>query len=573
MQKLFLCSLGLATLLSLPLMAQRPANDPNVIIHQTADPDRLNPLTSTSANAQNIQNLLFSALLDYDPKSLTLRPFLAVSRPKVETAPDGKMSLTYEIRPEAVWDNGAPVLATDFIFTIKAVKNPLVNASATRPYYEFIEDISIDPKNPKRFTIHAPKPYFSAEESSGTFAVLPEYIYDPQQTMRKFSIPQLNKGGEELLKNADLQAFAKSFNDVRYERSSEAVIGSGPYRLQEWKENERIVLVRKANWWGDKVAIDYLRAYPPTITYLTVADPTLALKMLQEQKIDVMSGIRPDNFKDMAGDPNYTKNYNLYTPQQLSYQYIGFNTQNPKLSDKNVRKALSHLVNRQEMIDILFGGDATKTNSPIHPAKPHYNKNLKDLEYNPQKAKELLAAAGWKDSDGDGVLDKEINGKLQQLSLVYKYNSGNFIRKEIGFLLQEEAEAIGVKIEMVALEWNTLLKEIHNRDFEIICMAWSQTPGLDDMKQLWHSSSDSPDGSNYVGFRNPQADQVIDELRATVDEKKQLELYYKIQELIVEDQPYVFLFTPKERLAIHKRFKAETSTLRPSYQVQLFKPQ
>jgi peptide/nickel transport system substrate-binding protein len=215
---------------------------------------------------------------------------------------------------------------------------------------------------------------------------------------------------------------------------------------------------------------------------------------------------------------------------------------------------------------------AERTIGPIHPSKAHYNKSLPLKEHDLEKAKALLSEAGWKDSDGDGLLDKVINGKKTPLRVNYKYNSENNIRKNIGILLQSQAKPLGIEVVLDGKEWSQFLKETKNRNFDMICLGWSQSPGLDEMKQIWHTSSDTPDGSNYTGFGNKETDKIIDSIRITLDPAKRQELYNRMQEIIYNEQPYVFLAVPKERIAIHKRFdNVVTTSVRPGFKESQFK--
>ncbi len=559
----------------------KKGDDPNVVIHNLGDPDKLNPLTSTSADASYIQQQIYSALLEYDPATLELVPHAAVSRPTITEINEGEyaggMSLTFEIRPEAQWDNGTPITADDVIFTVKAVKNPKVNAAAQRPYFEYINDIQIDAANPKKFVVYSKQRYFLAESSIGGITIMPEYVYDPDKVMRKFSIPQLNdpKNQDALSVNPDIKRFADFFNGSKFEREAEGLIGSGPYTFKEWKLSEYIILERKKDWWGDKIKdAPLVKAYPPKIIYKIVGDPGTAVVQMRNEELDVQVSIKPESFVELKEDKDFNRIYELTTPDQFAYLYLGFNMKDPKFSDKRVRRAFAHLVNRDDIIESLYQSLAIRTNGPINPKKPYYAKDLAPIEFDPEKAKALLEEAGWKDTDGNGIIDKMVDGKKIEMKVVYKFNQGNPIRKNIGLLLQEEAKRVGIEVQVVAREWTVYLEDTKRRDFEIMSLAWVQGPGLDDLKQIWHTSSDSPDGSNRVGFGNEASDKIIDEIRVTLDEKRRNELYLEIQKIIYDEQPYVFLCVPSERISIHRRFEAngrKTSSLRPGYLPQMLK--
>jgi peptide/nickel transport system substrate-binding protein len=193
-----------------------------------------------------------------DPKDYHLTPALVVARPTISEVKDGEwkggIKLEYEIRPEAIWDNGTPVSASDYVFTLKSILNPDTKCTPLRPYYEWLADVQIDPSNPKKFTVFSKEKFFLIEEFAGTY-VLPEYVYDPEHIMAKFKLTDLNTNEkrEALKGNADIQKFADQFNSEKFQREKGGVVGCGPYEFVEWKTGQTITLQRKKNWWGDKI--------------------------------------------------------------------------------------------------------------------------------------------------------------------------------------------------------------------------------------------------------------------------------------------------------------------------------
>lgn len=561
---------------------KQEANEGNaeLTIHELSDPDGLNPITSHAANSLYVQNNIYSKLLVYDQQTLELIPQLAVSRPEIKVLEDGEyaggMSLTYEIHAEATWDNGTPITAEDYAFTIKVIKNPKVNAAQIRSYFEFMDKIEIDPTNNKKFTIYSKERYFRAEESSGEDPfVLPEYHYDPEGLMSEFTIQQLSDSAQmsALDKDPKIKRFAEQFNSDKMKRQPEQVVGSGPYKFVEWTTGQRLVLERKKDWWGDQVkGYKMLEAFPTRIIYKTIPDLTAAITSAKDGQIDVIHTIPPTKFIDLKDDTKFSTRFDLSTPDQFIYYYIGFNTKRPQFRDKRVRRAIAHLIDRDDMIESIFEGMAIKTNGPINPTKSYYNKDLKDIEYDIEKAKELLEAAGWKDMDGDNIRDKMIDGKKESMVIEYKYNQGHLVRKNIGQLLKDEASRVGIEVKLTPIDFPVLLDDADQRNFDMVALAWVKTPGLEDMKQIWHTDGDKEGGSNRVGFGTPESDALIDQIRVTLDPEERKKLYMRIQEIIYEEQPYIFLFVPSELIAIHNRFDgAETSPVRPGYRDAAFK--
>lgn len=555
------------------IKSKREGN-PDVIVHELADPDKLNPATSTSANAQYVENNIFMYLLDVDKEKLEITPSLVKERPKVSGIDEGEfkggMKLEYEIRPEAVWDNGTPVTGYDVVFSYKSVKNPLVDAEQLRPYLDFIDDVVVDKDNPKKFTVYSKKRYFDLEFSTGGQAyILPEYAYDPNQTMRKFSFQDLNdpKMQNKLRANADIIAFATQFNSEKYQRDAGFVVGCGPYSFTSWTTGQRIILTRKQNWWGDKLlgTAPVFVANPPKITYEIVNDWTTAVTAMKDEGIDVMREIQPKLFNDLQKNPTFLCKYNLYTPQMLAYNYIGINMKSPKLSDVKVREALARLVDRKQIINVLLYGNGIPCYGPVLPAKKYCDTTLTKYEFDMEKAKQLLDEAGWKDSDGDGIRDKVVNGQKLSLELTFKYNSGNDTREKIGVFLQENAKKVGIKVNLLMREWTVFLEETKQHNFDLYCGGWVSDPISDDPKQIWHTQSYSG-GSNYVGFGDAKSDATIDSMRNELDPAKIDQYYHDFQREVNEQVPYIFLYVANNRLAIAKRFEgAKAYASRPGY--------
>ncbi len=554
--------------------------DNTVYARLPAEPDRLNPIISTNVYARVVNEQIFLYLLHFDPQTLELQPQLAKGRPKVEELSNGEyaggVAYTFEIHEEASWDNGQPITARDFEFTLKALFNPKVNAAGVRAYLDYIRDVQPDPGNPKRFTVFTDKKYIIGETAVSNIPILPEYIYDPGGLLKTISLKELADPAraEQLAKeNRAVQDFADAFNSPRFSREKGFIAGSGPYEFEEWATGQRIILNRKKNWWGDKLAEQYplLQAFPDKLVFMIIPDQSAAIVALKDQQVDVTSQIDAKDFVDLRGNEMVNQLYQLHTPSSLVYYFIGINNKKDKLADKRVRRALAHLVDVPSLVDGLFYGLAERTVGPFHPAKPYYHKGLEPIPFDPEKARALLAEAGWEDTNGNGIADKEINGQRVEMELEFKISSASKFANSHALLFQEDAKKAGVAVNIVPKEFTVLIDDTKKRDYELYSGAWAQDPVIDDPKQLWHSESDTPDGSNRVGFTNARADSLIEEIRVTLNEGKRNQLYKEFQELVYDEQPYVFLFSPLERIAISRRFEAQPSARRPGFIVNGFK--
>lgn len=547
------------------------AGDNNVIIQESSDPDKLNPITYNSANAAYIFGNIFQGLLNTDPATLEYIPVLAKSRPEIKEITEGEykggLEISYELRPEAKWDNGTPITAEDVAFSLKVIKNPKVNSETQRPYYEFIDDIRIDPANNKKFTLIFKTKYILAESVSNV-TVIPEYVYDPNKIMRKFTVKQLNdpKAADNLKSNADIIAFANDFNGEKYQRDINGVIGSGPYKLEAWVTGQRVILKKKDNWWGTPLAAEKgFTNGPDKIIYEIIQDEAGAISALRSEKIDLKDAIQSKDYLELEKDEKLKDRYNLFKPTQFAYSFIAMNMRNPKLKDVRVRKALAMLTNVDEMIKVLSYGMAERVTGPFSYLKKYYNKNMKPIPYNVAEANALLDEAGWKDSDNDGIRDQMINGQKVKLSLNLKHRSPDPISDKLLAMLSESTKKAGVEITDSPKEWTVLLQEVDKHDFEMFYMGWSMSSNLDDPKQVWHTSSYNG-GSNNVGFGDQHSDELIEKIRTEMDETKRNALYMEFQQLVYDQQPYIFLWSPLKKMAFHKRFDdAKAYTVRPGY--------
>ena len=539
-----------------------------------AEPDGLNPLLTLNAYGREAYTNIFPYMMNFHPQSLEFAPILVKSAPEVnEIIENGEtvgLSYTFELLDEAVWDNGQPLTAYDYEFTLKALFNPKLPTQRLRGFYEFITKLEIDADNPKKFTIHTNKKYILAEEALGSMVILPEYHFDPKGLLKDFALSDLldsKKAAQLADQDKRLQEFSDEYLLPKYARESDGIVGCGAYKLKEWVTGQHIILEQKENWWGKQLGdkIPALAAYPKEIHFKIMRDQTTALASLKSQDLDAMGQIQPKDFLDLEEDAGFKRYFNLYNPVNPAFYFVAMNMKNPKLSDKKVRWAMSHLMDGAEVIKTTLHGFGQLTIGPVHPNADYYHKGLENIKYDLEKAKQLLAEAGWEDSNDDGVLDKVIEGEKVDMELDYLVSASSSNEKNTALLFQENAKKAGVKVNVIAQEFTVKTKNMTQYKFDLAAGGWLASPSLFDPKQIWHTDSYRPGGSNYVGFGNQESDALIEEIRTTLDEEKRNELYKKLQEIIYEEQPYIFLFFNRNLIAISKRFKAEASGVRPGY--------
>lgn len=539
-----------------------------VIIHSLSEPENLNPFTSSDAQATQIKQNIFQSLLQYDFKSLKLIPVLADSLPEIQNEGNG-ISLTFHIRPEARWDNGDPITAKDVVFSLKALLCPKVNSDAVKSYFEFVDDIKTYDDDSLKVTVYTKRQYMLAQDIIGyDLKVMPEYIFDANHILREFPVKDFTNQKEAFLNNPKLKEFADAFNSEEYGRSPEKIIGSGAYKLTNWQTQQRVILERKENWWGDKLKGEnmFFDIYSKKLIYEVINDFNTALTALKAGKLDVMYVTPVKDYMDLDQSSKFQENFVKSEPDMLAFQYIGLNVRDKILSDVKVRQALAYLTDVDQINDKILYGKGKRIVGPILPQfKDAYASEIPLYEYSPEKAKKLLADAGWKDSDGDGILDKVIDGQKIPLKLTYTYNQGNSMRETIGLMFQNWLKQAGIAMDIRSLEWGKYLGDLKQQKIQVFYGSWVTDPRNDDPKQLWHTESRNG-GSNYTGFGDSKTDKLIDQIGAELDDSKRNVLYHQWQQILHDEVPYIFLNNQKFRTVLHNRFEnINASSIYPGY--------
>ena len=546
-----------------------------VIIHELSDTDMLNPTNYQSADAGYYLAQMFQGLWGTNPTNLTLEPILAKALPIEEyDSATNILKYTCEIREDAKWDNGEPILAKDVIFSLKLYRAPVISNEQFRPYFELISGIQTYPDNPRKLTIVCNKKYILAKYTCGEFFIMPQYIYDPKHLMDSFSIEDINTKFAQVEQNPVMKEFATEYNSEKYQREKGFIVGSGPYEFGEWVTGQKIVLLKKKNWWGKKYNTEYAyKAFPDKLIYTTIKDQTAALTALKGKRLDVMYGIKSKDYvEQLLTSDSVKENFQLATPLSMAYTYFGINMRNPKFEDVRTREALAHLTDVEKMIKVIGYGLGQRVNGPVNPYKKGaFNDTITPYDFNIDKAKALLAAAGWKDSNGDGTLDKKINGQQTKFDITFTYNAGNDTRRDAALIFKEACRQVGINVDVVPQEWSIYIENQKKHDFEMFYGAWIGSPNPDDEKQIWHTESING-GSNYVYFGNAETDKLIEDIRGELDADKRNDLYRKFQVKVHDAVPYIFIWSPKEKIAISKRFTdIETFIVRPGFNEAAFK--
>ncbi|MEK2644009.1 peptide-binding protein [Bdellovibrio sp. BCCA] len=504
-----LLALLLSSALTAPALAAAPnANAPkggNFVFNLGGEPPTVHPITATDVYSRNVQNYVCDGLATRDAETYEWKPRLAE---KWDISKDNKV-FTFHIRKDAVFHDGTPVTADDVKFSFDAIFEPKYEAAHLRPYFEGIAKVEVlDPKT-VRFT--AKDLYFNNFESAATLTVIPKKVYSDVEKSKKMN---------------------------------RQLICAGPYVLSKFDRGQLITLKKFDKWYGNNDAAFKGMYNFDTITLRFYKDENVELERAKKGELDYLD-MRVEAFmKKTEGAPwgKTILKHKVENSAPKSYGFIGWNFRKELFQDRNVRVALAHLLNREEMNKKFRYGMSDLANGAIY-LRSEYNPGNKAIEFNPKKAQELLAKAGWTDTDKNGVLEKTVNGKKTEFKFTLIYPSKDV--EKYYTMYREDLKKAGIDMELKYLEWNSFLKLVDEGNFDAVTMAWGGGSVDPDPKQIWHSASAVVGGSNFIAYKNPEVDKLIDEARVEPNKAKRVAALKKVYAKIAEDAPYAFLFNDK----------------------------
>jgi peptide/nickel transport system substrate-binding protein len=483
--------------------AETPVPGDWLVSHLPVEMPHLNPITSSDAYATRIMAYIFEGLLDRDPETLEMVPLIAKSW---EISED-HLTYTFHLRDDAKFSDGTPITAHDVKFTYDVIMDPKTDAPHLRNYFNSVASCEAVDDFTVRYTCS--EPYFLHLLMLGSIEVLPRHVYG-----------------------------TGDFNQARLRDP----LGSGPYVLESWKTGQEIVLTRNPGYWNAGARPVWLDKH----VFRVITDDNAAFQVLSRGDLDLMA-IRPEDWVDRANTPNFNAKFNKESFYVPSFGYIGWNARRPQFADKRVRRALTMLLDRETILDTIYHGLARPLSAGIMPDTPEYNAAILPHPFDPAAAAALLDEAGWVDSDGDGLRDKDgVPFRFETL-----ITDGSPSVEAMLTLFQEELKRVGIRLEIRVSDWAAMVERVQKREFDSMMMGWQMTPDPDPY-QLWHSSQ-ADAGSNYVGFVNEEADRLIEQNRVNFNRDERAALMQRFHEIMHEEQPYTFLFSAQSLVAVDKR--------------------
>lgn len=490
-----------------------PAESGGTLISaMTGEPSGLISMIAGESASSAISSNIFNTLLKYD-KNLELEGDLVESW---DISSDQK-TITFKLKPNLKWADNNPLTSADVLFTWQAV----IDEKTASPYASDFQLVKkAETPDPLTFTVTYEQAYAPALDSWAGLQILPKH----------------------LLQGQDLHTSAFARNPV----------GSHYYKLDSWTHGANLKLSRNPNSVLGQAKIDQL------ITRI-IPDNSAQFLELMADNIDYM-GLDPIKYSRIVpARPELKQKLALYKELGNSYTYMGFNLKRKPFDDIRVRRAINYAIDKQEIIDGVYLGLGINIASPYKPGTRWSNPALSPYPYDPAKARALLKEAGFQDTDGDGILDRD--GKPFSFEIVTNQNKE---REKSAVLIQRRLKDIGIDVKIRAIEWASFISRfIKTGDFDAVVLGWGL--GLDpDQYNIWHSSQQAPGQFNFIGYNNPAVDKLLEQGRLELDADKRMKIYHEFARLLLEDSPIVYLSAGYGLTAIHQRVKGIDSPAPPA---------
>ena len=472
---------------------------------------------------------------------------------------EGGCVMTFDLRDDVRWQpakgtaNGQDYDIADQVLDIDDVRfswsvyaNPDVDCDEKRFQLEKITDCEV--VGPSSLRMFYQEQYFLTVETIGTsLTILPSHIYNLADPDNPWYDPDATP--------------SEQAEHINVNPHNQKWVGLGPYQLTEW--NQQWVEAKRFDGYFEPSNSGYV----DTIRWRYIGDDNTAWQALLNGELDYFERVKStDYFGAATEQEEFTSNYYKGYKYLGTYGYTAWNTHRPYLSDKRVRQALAYAFPADDYLRTNYKNLARRTSGPSPVGSPAYDDSLEPYPYDLDKARGLLEAAGFFDTDGNGIVDKD----GRDLVIEFMMPSGNDASKNMGLVMQENYGRIGVGIEFAPLEWATFLDRMKKRQFDACNLAW--VPTLEsDPEQIWHSKWGQPgvESSNNSGIREPELDALIKQGQRELDFDARQEIWRSIHRFLYDWQPYLFAYNVPQKFAMTKRIRGlQTFAIDPGYSIR-----
>ena len=470
-------------------------------------PAKVVPMIASDVYGRRAIDRVCDSLGAYDPNTLAFRGMLAAAW---QRDPKG-MWIRVRLRDGLRFSDGEPLTAEDVRWTFKDfVFNPSIETERVRSTLDQIEDVKVVDPLTVEFVFNKALS-FNLEYTLGVY-VLPKHFY------ARLEPNQINS-------------------------ATGLLMGSGPFRLErldpenQWTLGQDLVLVRNENYWGPRSPLDRLR-------FKVVVDGTSRLASYQSDEGDMITPTGPQ-FVKKTKEPGWDeRNQSLrWVNMRSGYSFIAWNQgknngrQTP-FADKRVRQAMTLCLNREQMIKDIWEGVGSIAQGPVNPESPVFAPEIDPWPFDPARGAALLAEAGWKDRNGDGILENE---KGERFEFEFTRAGSDELSERLSTFIKDSYAKVGIVMQVKPIDWAAMADILKGRTFDALTMAWSASAPESDPRQIFHSESIKEGGDNFAQWNCPAADKAIDGIRSTLAFEERAKVWREFQAVVHDEQPYTFI--------------------------------
>ena len=458
-----------------------------LVFGRGGDSVSLDPIAATDGESFKVTQNLFETLLNFGKEDTTIHPGLAT---EWEPSPDG-LSYTFTLREGVKFHDGTDFNAEAVVKNFERWAN---GSEEQFPYYASMFG------------------GFVGDEGHVIESVTAEGDYTVVFKLKRAQAPFLKNIAMSPFGIASPTAFEKEGD-----KFGDNPVGTGPFKFVEWKRNDSITIEKYADYWE--------KGLPKLdkVIFRSIPDNSNRLNDLLTGAIDLADGVNPADGETIEGDPNLQ----LFERPSMNVGYLGLTSTRPPFDNVKVRQAMNYAIDKQGIIDAFFEGRAEMAKNPMPPSISGYNDAIAGYEYNPEKAKELLAEAGFADG---------FEMELWAMPVPRPYMPDG---AKVAEVIQKNLEDIGVKAKIVSYEWATYLEKARNGEADAFMLGWTGDNGDADNFLYVLLDEDNIGSNNYSYYKNEDLHKILIEAQTEVDEDKRNELYKQAQEIIFEDAPWV----------------------------------
>jgi len=505
------------------------------------DPKTLNPVLAQETTSTAVISDVFSGLTKINLKTMEYEPDLAES---IEVLEGGRKYIV-KLKKNVKWNDGKDFDAEDVIFTYKSV---YLNKDIPNSTADMLRGVLKDEKDVENFVRLIDR-------------------YTVEFNLPKAFAPFLGVLSAPILPKHKLEVFVKEGSFMQawnVNTKPEEIVGTGPYRIKRYVKGQLVEYEANPYYYEKDPEGKRLPYIKRKVGYI-VQDPDTALLMFSTEKVDYI-GVRPTDLLTLSKLRNTTLFDLGPTP---STTFLVFN-QNPQadiarhklewFKNSEFRRAVSMAIDRFGISVLVYNGLAQPLYGPITPAsKPYYTEELfPEIPYDLRKAREILESIGFKDRNGDGWLEDK-NGNT--LEIVLLTNAGNKEREAMGNMIKQDLEKIGIKVLFRPIDFNALVQRLTTPPYQWEAVIIGLTGSLDPHfgRNVWHSSGTlhmwNPRQKSPATDWEKRVDELFDLASSTTDKEERIKLYREAYKIIAQEQPLIFLVTPKSMLSVRNKFE------------------